>query len=100
MASIIPLPEQDVEAEAFRSVGYEQRKREIEKNDIHLQDDYKSASPKKVKQLHMKSNLHTETFYKEHPGNKKVEDKEVFEFEIGKLPKGMENKELARVVKG
>ena len=48
----------------------------------------------------MKSNLHTETFYKEHPGNKKVEDKEVFEFEIGKLPKGMENKELARVVKG
>lgn len=89
-----------MEASAFRSTGYEQRKREIELNDIHLQDDYNSASPKKVKQLHNKSNLHPETFYKENPGHKKVEDKEVYEFEVAKLPKNMENVELAKVVKG
>ena len=81
-------------------MGYEQRQKEIQENDIHLKDDYSSSSPSQVRQMQLKSNLHTKQFYQENPSKTK-EDKVVYEFEVGALPSGLdEGKELAKIFKG
>ena len=41
------------------------RKHDSEANDIHLGEDYTETTPKVVKQLQLKSNLHRADFYKD-----------------------------------